>query len=142
MIETKIKSIALKNREKIIKIRRQIHSNPELAFKEYKTSKLIKEELNKLNIEYINIAGTGVLATIKGKNNGGKTILLRADMDALPIKEENDLEFKSINDNMHACGHDAHVSWLLGTAMILNDIKEELKNYYFNLAKKKVVLIL
>ncbi|HBF1532778.1 TPA: amidohydrolase, partial [Clostridioides difficile] len=55
MIETKIKSIALKNREKIIKIRRQIHSNPELAFKEYKTSKLIKEELNKLNIEYINI---------------------------------------------------------------------------------------
>lgn len=67
MIETKIKSIALKNREKIIKIRRQIHSNPELAFKEYKTSKLIKEELNKLNIEYINIAGTGVLATIKGK---------------------------------------------------------------------------
>nr|WP_243464370.1 hypothetical protein [Clostridioides difficile] len=104
MIETKIKSIALKNREKIIKIRRQIHSNPELAFKEFKTSKLIKEELNKLKIEYIDVAGTGVLATIKGKNNGGKTILLRADMDALPIKEENDLEFKSINDNMHACG--------------------------------------
>ncbi|HGM3508688.1 TPA: M20 family metallopeptidase [Clostridioides difficile] len=126
MIETKIKSIALKNREKVIKIRRQIHSNPELAFKEFKTSKLIKEELDKLNIEYIDVASTGVLATIKGKNNSGKTILLRADMDALPIKEENDLEFKSINDNMHACGHDAHVSWLLGTAMILNDIKEEL----------------
>lgn len=126
MIEDKIKSIELKNNEKVIKIRRQIHSNPELAFKEFETSKLIKKELDKLNIEYIDVAGTGVLATIKGSNNGKKTILLRADMDGLPIKEENDLEFKSTNDNMHACGHDAHVSWLLGAAMILNDIKEEL----------------
>ncbi|MCC0643492.1 M20 family metallopeptidase [Clostridioides sp. ZZV14-6150] len=126
MIEDKIKSIALKNNEKVIKIRRQIHSNPELAFKEFETSKLIKKELDKLNIEYIDVAGTGVLATIKGNNNGKKTMLLRADMDGLPIKEENDLEFKSTNDNMHACGHDAHVSWLLGAAMILNDIKEEL----------------
>ncbi|UWD46955.1 amidohydrolase [Clostridioides difficile] len=126
MIEDKIKSIALKNNEEVIKIRRQIHRNPELAFKEFETSKLIKKELDKLNIEYIDVAGTGVLATIKGNNDGRKTILLRADMDALPIKEENDLEFKSTNDNMHACGHDAHVSWLLGAAMILNDIKEEL----------------
>jgi len=105
----------------IIKIRRIIHQNPELGYKEIKTSQLIKSELDKLGIPYKSgVAKTGVVATLK--KGEGKIILLRADMDALPITEETNLPFASENNGvMHACGHDAHTAMLLGAAKLLKE---------------------
>lgn len=123
-----IKELAKKNLEKIVKIRRDLHEYPELAFKEFKTAALIKRELDLLKISYKSeIAGTGIVALIEGKEKG-KTVLLRADMDALPIEEETESSFKSKNKGvMHACCHDGHVAGLLGAAMILNEIKDKIK---------------
>ena len=111
----------------IIKIRRHLHANPELSFQEYKTSEFISNILTENKIEHkTGIAGTGIVCIIKG-NKTSKTIALRADMDALPIHEKNDVDYKSKNEGvMHACGHDVHSSSLLGTAIILNEIKEYL----------------
>lgn len=111
----------------IIKIRQELHQIPELAFEEYQTSEFIKNELTKLGIPFQdNIAKTGIVAFIKG--NGTKTIALRSDMDALPIKEESRYKYPSKHDGiMHACGHDGHMAGLLGTAMVLNEIKDKLK---------------
>ena len=104
--------------------RREIHKYPELSFTEEKTSKFVQKVLADLGIEYkTNVAKTGVVATIKG--NGSKTVGLRADMDALPIFEENETEFNSSRDGiMHACGHDAHTAMLLGAATILKEIAD------------------
>lgn len=115
-----------KYEKQVIQIRRQIHQNPELAFKEYKTSKLVIDELSKLGIEmHTNIAETGVLGVIHGKEKG-KVLLIRADMDALPINESIDIEFKSGTENvMHACGHDVHTANLIGVAKIFNDLKND-----------------
>ena len=109
-----------------IEIRRHIHKNPELSFYEYETENYICEWLDKWGIEYKkDIAKTGVVAVING-NNPGKTLLIRADMDALPIDEKSDKLYKSSNFGvMHACGHDVHTTILLGTAYVLNSIKEE-----------------
>ncbi len=105
-----------------------LHAHPELSYQEVNTSEYICRQLQKMGIPYQrNIAGTGVLGIIKGEKSGGKVIALRADMDALPIREENDIPFKSCNENvMHACGHDVHLSSLLGSAQILQTIKHEL----------------
>ncbi len=113
----------------LVKIRRTIHEHPELGFKEYETVKLITSELNKLNIPFVDkIALTGVVATIKGKKGPGKTLLIRADMDALPLIEETTLPFKSKNKGIfHACGHDSHVACLLGAATILKKRENEFK---------------
>lgn len=113
--------------KKVYDIRHQIHMNPELGFEEYETSKLVSSELEKLGIEVTkNVAKTGVVGLIKG-GYPGKTVALRADMDALRINEEGDYEFKSKNPGvMHACGHDGHTASLLGVAMMLNEIKDEL----------------
>lgn len=113
---------------KLIEYRRQIHMNPELGFEEYKTSEYICKVLDNQGIEYRNkIAKTGVVATIKG-NGEGRRIMIRADMDALPLQEENDVPYKSkIDGKMHACGHDAHVACLLGAAELLNNHKDEFK---------------
>ena len=113
--------------KKVYDIRHQIHMNPELGFEEYETSKLVASELEKLGIEVTkNVAKTGVVGLIKG-GYSGKTVALRADMDALRINEEGDYEFKSKNPGvMHACGHDGHTASLLGVAMMLNEIKDEL----------------
>lgn len=113
--------------EEIISIRRHIHSDAELSLKEYNTSNYIKEKLNFMSIDIIpNISGTSLVGLIKGGKNG-PTIALRADLDALPIEEKNSIEYKSRNKGvMHACGHDGHVAMLLGTAMVLNSMKEEL----------------
>ena len=110
-------------KEYMIDIRRRIHENPELAFDLEDTSKLVKEELDKLGISYTSPIENSVLASF-GK--GDRTILLRADMDALPIEEENDLAFKSKNQCGHMCGHDFHTAMLLGTAKILKEIEEDL----------------
>jgi amidohydrolase len=109
----------------IIKIRRHIHANPELSFQEFKTAEFISEVLTKNKIEHkTGVAGTGIVGFIKG-NKKGNVVALRADMDALPIEEKNDVIYKSKNVGvMHACGHDVHTSSLLGSAIILNELKE------------------
>ena len=110
----------------IVKIRRELHEHPELMYEEFRTSELIRRELDKLDIQYRHpIAETGVLASIG--NGNGPCVALRADMDALPIHEETDVPFKSkIDGKMHACGHDCHVSMLLGAAKLLKNKESEI----------------
>ena len=123
-----IKEASQKYSDYVVDIRRKLHSNPELSTQEFETSKLVQEELDKIGVPYeiCGELGTGVLATVKGALPG-KTILIRGDMDALPVVEEADVPFKSKNEGkMHACGHDCHTSSLLTAAHILNDIKDEL----------------
>lgn len=124
----KITSLADKYFEDVVRLRREIHANPELAFEEIKTSTLVADTLKAKGIEVkTGVAKTGVLASVRGAS-GGRTVALRSDMDALPIKEATGLPFASKNEGkMHACGHDAHTAIGLGAAMILNDIKDQLQ---------------
>jgi amidohydrolase len=126
-IKEQIKKLAKEYLDETISIRRHIHSNPELSFQEYNTAKFVAEKLKAFGIPYQDgVANTGLVGIIKGKNPDKKVVALRADMDALPIKEANDVPYKSkIEGVMHACGHDVHTSSLLGTAKILNTIKDE-----------------
>ncbi len=103
-----------------------LHTHPELSYKEYNTASYIQSVLTALGIAFRSgIAGTGILGIIKGKNPEKKVIALRADMDALPVQEENNISFKSKNDGvMHACGHDSHTASLLGVAQLLMQIKD------------------
>ena len=128
MQEEKILEYAKAIEEKLIIIRRDLHAHPELGLEEYRTSGIIATYLQELGLEVTRgIGKTGVVALLRGKMEG-KTILLRADMDCLKLEEKNHIEYKSINKGyMHACGHDVHVSWLLGAAMILSKFKEEIK---------------
>ncbi|MEM8484834.1 MAG: M20 family metallopeptidase [Bacteroidota bacterium] len=123
----KIRDLVDANFDQVVTLRRTIHANPELAFEEVETANLVADTLAGLGIDMQRgVAKTGVVATITGKHPG-PTLALRADMDALPIHEENDLPFRSQNDGkMHACGHDVHTSSMLGTAMILNNMRDEL----------------
>lgn len=101
-------------KDDVIAIRRELHKNPELSFKEYRTSAFIKASLDELGIPWVSNANTGVLATIENQPDSGEIIALRADIDALPIQEETGFEFQSINPGvMHACGHDVHTASLL-----------------------------
>jgi len=116
---------ALKIREEIIAWRRDFHMHPELGYEEERTSKIVEEHLREWGYK-IKRVGTGIIADI-GKE--GKTVALRADIDALPVQEENDISYKSrIPGKMHACGHDAHTAMLLGAAKIIAEHKEELPN--------------
>jgi amidohydrolase len=112
--------------EDVRKVRHHIHSNPELSFHEFKTAEFVEAKLREWGITNISrLANTGVVALIEGKNPEKCCIALRADMDALPILEENDVPYKSqSNGVMHACGHDVHTSCLLGAARILNGLKD------------------
>ncbi len=113
---------ALKIKDWMVKIRRHIHQYPELGYQEYETSDFIKKKLGELKIPFREAAKTGIIADIK--RDGTKRIALRADIDALPIQEGNDIPYKSKNfGKMHACGHDAHTTMLLGAAKILKGIK-------------------
>lgn len=111
--------------EKVKQYREHLHCKPELSFQEKETAEFIKSTLRNLNISFNeNIGGYGITAIIKGKNSG-KTIALRADMDALPIVEKNDVPYQSQNPGvMHACGHDFHVASLLGVAEIIQNEKD------------------
>ncbi|MDY6801048.1 MAG: M20 family metallopeptidase [Bacteroidota bacterium] len=126
-IEQKIKKLSKKYFSQVVNIRRHLHQYPELSFQEFKTSAYIASLLKKWGIEFVpDIAETGIVATIKGKNPKQKTIALRADIDALPIEEKNNIAYKSKNKGvMHACGHDAHTASLLGVILILNELKDE-----------------
>lgn len=112
--------------DQVISIRREIHKNPELGFEEFKTSKLIKDSLESMGIRDIKeIATTGIVAVIDS-GRPGKTLAIRSELDALPIDEDTDLDFKSaVKNKMHACGHDVHSANLLGTGFILNKLKDE-----------------
>lgn len=118
--------------DEVVAIRRQLHQHPELSFCEKDTAELVKRCLASKNIEYqSDVAGLGIVATIHGMDNRTDaachipTVALRADMDALPIQEQSDLPYRSVNDGvMHACGHDAHTAMLVGTAFILNDLRD------------------
>lgn len=121
-----IKNITKNYKDYIIEKRRYFHMNPEPSFNEYNTSKVIQDELKKLEIPFEIFAKTGIIATIKGANPG-KTVLLRADMDALEVCEKNNVSYKSQKEGlMHACGHDGHIAMLLGATHVLNEIKNEL----------------
>jgi amidohydrolase len=122
-----IKELTQKYYPEILEIRRHIHENPELSFEEYNTSKYICSKLDEYGIPYKSgFVKTGIAGTIKGKNPDKKIIALRADMDALPIEESEENPYKSCNKGvMHACGHDAHSASLLGTAKILNELKDQ-----------------
>lgn len=110
---------------RIIDVRRELHQHPELSFQEINTSRLIKRFLSNEEIDFSEgWAGHGIVATIKG-NHPGPSKMFRADMDALPIKEENNIDYKSVNEGvMHACGHDVHTSSLLGAAAIVHKLRQ------------------
>ena len=123
----KIKQLAESAYDEIVEIRRYIHKNPELSFKEHKTSTYIKSILTGWGISFTeDIADTGIVVLLEGNNPSSKTLALRADFDALPITEENEIDYCSVNKGvMHACGHDAHTASLLGVVKILNNLKQE-----------------
>lgn len=110
----------------IINHRRYLHENPELSWEEENTSSYILKELKSMDIEAKRIVKTGVLGVIN-PDKKGKVLAIRADIDALPISEETDLDYKSTNEGvMHACGHDSHTAMLLGAAKKLSEIKDEI----------------
>lgn len=122
-----IKERAGTNYKEILSIRQHLHQYPELSFEEVQTALFVQKKLDEYGISYQkNVAGFGIIGIIKGKNPTKKTIALRADLDALPIEEKNDVPYKSKNYGvMHACGHDVHTSCLLGAAKILNEIRDQ-----------------
>ncbi len=125
-MQQKIKALAKKYAPEFIDIRHHLHAHPELSYQEFETSKFVQGKLQELGIPFEVKATTGVVGLIKGKNPGKRIIALRADMDALPIREENDIPYKSVNEGvMHACGHDVHTTCLLGAAKILAELKDE-----------------
>ncbi len=120
-----IKDLVKEYKQFLIDIRREFHMHPEIGWQEINTAKRIKEELDKIGIPYVPCAKTGIVATITGKTSG-KTVALRADMDALEVLEQNNVEYVSKNKGIsHACGHDGHMAMLLGAAKILNEIKDQ-----------------
>jgi amidohydrolase len=125
---SEIQKLVEKNFDEIIQIRRHLHMYPELSFKEYNTSKFIKSTLKNWGVKFDSIGDTGVIVLIKGYNTSLKTIAFRADFDALPILEENDIEYCSKNQGvMHACGHDVHTASLLGVIKVLSSLKQDLE---------------
>ena len=110
----------------LINIRHHLHANPETGFDLPKTKTLVQEELQNMGYTPINCGKSGVIALAGGKRPG-KVFLLRADMDALPIKEETNLDYTSTNNYMHACGHDMHTTMLLGAAKLLKEHEDEIE---------------
>ncbi|UOQ65621.1 M20 metallopeptidase family protein [Hymenobacter volaticus] len=123
---SRIKALATETAADTVALRQHLHANPELSFKEFNTMAFVTAELTKMGLSPQPIANTGVVALIEGRNPSFRTVALRADMDALPITEQNEVPYKSTNPGvMHACGHDVHTSSLLGTARILTQLRDE-----------------
>ncbi|HMQ06968.1 MAG TPA: M20 family metallopeptidase [Saprospiraceae bacterium] len=123
-----VKELSLKIKDKLIRIRRHLHAHPELSFQESETSAFIKKILDEAKIPWSGgWAGHGIVVQLEGGKTGdGNVIALRADMDALPIQEENSVDYKSIHPGvMHACGHDVHTTCLIGALLILHSIKDQ-----------------
>ena len=121
----KIKALAKEYTPEFIEIRRYLHANPELSYQEFETSGFVQDKLRQFGIPFQVKATTGVVGIVQGRDPGSRIIALRADMDALPILEENDIPYRSKNEGvMHACGHDVHTTCLLGAARILNETKD------------------
>jgi amidohydrolase len=126
MLKEDIKQRSKDYADEFISIRRHLHAHPELSYQEFETSKYVQAKLEEWKIDFEVMATTGVIGIIKGKNPEKKVIALRADMDALPITEKNEVGYRSKNEGvMHACGHDVHTTCLLGAAKILNELKNE-----------------
>lgn len=126
MLQEKIKQLAKEYAPGFIEVRHHLHAHPELSYQEFETAAFVQRKLTELGIPFEVKAKTGVIGLIKGKNPDKRVIALRADMDALPIKEENNIPYKSQKEGvMHACGHDAHTSILLGASKILNELRQE-----------------
>lgn len=126
MNKEQIQQIAKNIFTDVVANRRHLHSHPELSFHEVETSAFVAKKLEDIGLEYHKMADTGLVALIKGDKPSDQVVALRADMDALPILEANDVPYKSQNAGvMHACGHDAHTSSLLGTAKILTELKSQ-----------------
>ena len=126
MLKQTIKQLANKYAPEFIEVRHHLHAHPELSYQEFETSEFIQQKLKEFGIPFEVKATTGVVGLLKGKNADDRIIALRADMDALPIKEENKIAYRSKREGlMHACGHDVHTSCLLGAAKILNELKNE-----------------
>jgi len=127
LLKEKIRAQAGSVYPEMTKVRRHLHQHPELSKNEFKTANFICRFLENIGLEYTaGVGGNGIVALIKGKNPDKKVIGLRADMDALPINEANEVDYKSVNQGvMHACGHDVHMTCLLGTAKLLNSMKDD-----------------
>ena len=126
MLSSAIKTLAKQYHAEFVQVRNYLHAHPELSYQEFETCKFIQAKLQELDIPYTVIATTGVVGIIEGKNPSSRIIAIRGDMDALPIAEENDVAYKSLNAGiMHACGHDVHTTCILGAAKILNELKDE-----------------
>ena len=126
MLRDKVQALAESTHAEVVEIRRHLHAHPELSFSEYETSAFVKKQLDLLGIEWSPLADTGIVALLKGDMPSESVIALRADMDALPITEANNVPYKSQNTGvMHACGHDVHTSSLLGVAKVLSQLKPE-----------------
>ncbi len=123
----RVKELAANYSDEVVAIRRHLHQHPELSFVEFETSKYIQYKLDEWGITYeAGMVKTGIVVLVEGNNPTKKVIALRADIDALPIQEENNFPYRSVNDGvMHACGHDLHTSSLLGVVKILNELKSE-----------------
>ena len=126
MLRNKIKALAQKYQQEFVEVRHHLHAHPEMSYCEFETSKYVQQKLAEFEIPFEIKATTGLVGLIKGRNPESRVIAVRADMDALPIKEENEVDYKSVNEGlMHACGHDVHTTCLLGAAKILNELKDE-----------------
>ncbi|HEV3412566.1 MAG TPA: M20 family metallopeptidase [Puia sp.] len=126
MLKDKIQQLAKQYAPDFISIRHHLHAHPELSYQEFQTSAFVQQKLSSAGIPFHVMAETGVVGTIEGRNPGKRVIALRADMDALPIREENNVPYKSRNDGvMHACGHDVHTTILLGASTILQELRGE-----------------
>jgi len=125
-LKTKIQELSELYFEDIRQIRRTLHANPELSFNEFETSDYIKKKLDENGVAYREISNTGITGEITGNQTGNRVIAVRADIDALPVEEKNDVTYKSKNPGiMHACGHDVHTASLIGALKILKTLQDD-----------------
>lgn len=126
MLSEKIRSLAARYESEALNIRHHLHAHPELSYQEFETAAFVRQKLTAYDIPHVTMAETGVIGLIEGKDPASRIVALRADMDALPIQEENDVPYKSTRPGiMHACGHDVHTTCLLGAARILQELRSE-----------------